>query len=140
MRKHILGVGIGIVLGFAISPTTRVLLEVFVPLPASISVKNTEIINKVGQISDQLYVNSDIMQRFSHYVNDNHSTMLCPECSGAKTPAPSGDFTHTSSMDGLSSLGADAKEIDSAMNRIISSLTNQHVTLLNALRSMREKN
>ena len=111
--------------------------------------QNTKIIQLFGELADDLYNNSDIMARFSHYT-DNHQQVVtfCPECfngnhdnlseSGYRIVPPE-EIIHIDSKSDAT-LYDDTVEIIERLQRIQSSLGTQKVCLTHTLNVLRETN
>jgi len=102
--------------------------------------ENTGSMNGLGQVSELLYENSDLMQRFSHYT-DGHprKVMVCPECSvGEESIFGPEEITVDEDTHVDQSLVEDGLEVKQGIDRIRTSLLNQNQTLSYTLKRLRE--
>lgn len=134
MRKTILSVALGIVVGFAISPLAYTVYSAFLPTPGGVVEMNSNTLNSAAMAMELLSSNSDIMQRFAHYQNGHEGypeTMLCPECSGNQHIVDHQEQTepYNEPTTRLAQVYDDAKEMNLAVRSILQSLLIQQDAL-----------
>ena len=101
---------------------------------------------KIDLIFHQLYNNSDIVQRFSHYTDDHSvSKMFCPECSEAemydiKSEIAKNDFTGEDVYPTFQQINEDSEDMISSLTRIEQSLANQYHALNHTYKRLKETN
>jgi len=86
IRRALTCMGVGIILGFSISPLAAMLLNTFSHTTRSVKNRNTEIIERHAGIASLLYSNSDLLMRIAHYVDRHPSSgvFMCPVCGQAE--------------------------------------------------------
>mgnify|MGYP003643191663 FL=1 len=134
MRKNILNVALGIVVGFAISPLAYTVYSTFLPTPGGVVELNSSTLNSAAMVMELLSSNSDIMQRFAHYQEGHEGypeTMLCPECSGNRHivdhQAQTEPYNEPTTR--LAQVYDDAEEVNMTMRSILLSLLIQQDSL-----------
>ena len=115
-------------------------------------IANTDIINTIGQLANQVRQNSDIIMRYHHHLDGHDPSVkkvfLCPECwTEEDTPAEVSKYFVTEFEDHpeevpetFEQLLEDCKEIETSIKAAKSSLSGQSVTLQRILDKLRTQN